>query len=613
MCGILGSVGFDISGNINTMMKILTKRGPDGNGLYEDKKNLITLVHTRLSIIDLTEYGSQPMEYGDYIITYNGEIYNYAEIKVELINLGHSFRTNSDTEVILAAYSEWNSNCLTRFRGMFAFAIWDKRNSLLFAARDRFGIKPFYYYMSSENIIFSSLLTVLMSSGVVPKVLNKKGLALYLQTGSFSGLNTIISNVFQLLPAHYLIFENNKLSIFQYWDIKKRSVKKETENPTYKEVTQEIRKKLIEAAAYHLVSDVPVGAFLSGGIDTSIVVGLMSQLNDKRLETFTVGFEKKNSFLNEFKFADITAKKFNTNHHEIIISDRDITNILDELLEAIDQPSLDGTNTFFVSKATSQFCKVAVSGLGADEIFGGYSHYRYSKFALDYLPKGILYSSAFLKIANVLPEKYKELISFLLRQPSMRPELIRNYGKTHNVLQKISDYDKWDMINILRNYYGRFINSEMDPIKQMSYIEINTYLVDTLLRDGDALSMHNGLEVRPLFLDHILASFVFNVNPGFKIRNGRKKNLLIDASTDLLSPEIIKRKKAGFELPLTYWLSTILKKEYLSLLNENSIHIITDQYRSYLINSFNVGNIDNLHWAIFILLKYIKKHSLIVD
>ncbi len=610
MCGIFGAIQVNVSGNLGDVLIGLQKRGPDGHGIYEDKDYLTTLVHTRLSIIDTTNAAAQPMEYGDLVITFNGEIYNYQELRNELGSLGYQFKTNSDTEVVLLSYHAWREKCLTRFRGMFAFGIWNKADQTFFAGRDYFGIKPFYYHRYEKGLIFSSLLTSLLATGIPGKKVNLTGMAIFLQSGSFSGDHTIVEQIQQLPAAHYLTLENGNLNIIRYWNIVEEAIK--TEQPTsYEQAVKEVRSLLEASAKYQLVADVPVGAFLSSGIDSCVTVGLMSKFAQTKLNTFTVGFEKKFNNLNELDGARLISKRFGTDHHELIVNDYLINEQIDDFIRVMDQPSIDGLNTYLISKETSRHTKVAVSGLGSDEIFGGYSHFVYAAIANQTFSKGIESITKLPAFVHKLPAKYKDMLYYLLSTPVARHRMIRNYGDSHPVVHKLKNIKFAEHKTIMDNYYDGYVPSELDAVQQLSLWEIHKYLSNTLLRDGDALSMSQALEVRPIFLDHRLASYVFGLKASYKVNFNSKKRVLVDACIDLLPPAIFTKKKTGFELPLTHWLKNNLQGEFLSILKgEAAANLFTETYRLYLEKSLQKGEVNNTHWAVFVALKFINFHKL---
>lgn len=610
MCGIFGAININISSKIPAVLKSLNRRGPDSHGLYQDDNFCTTLIHTRLSIIDTSNVSSQPMHYNNFVITFNGEIYNYKELKEELSLLGYNFKTKSDTEVLLAAYLEWEEKCLIRLRGMFAFGIWDKKNKTLFAARDYFGIKPLYYYRNGDGIIFSSLIKTLLESDIPNKKVNLKGVTIFLQTGSFTNNQTIIQDITQLPPAHYLKFKAGNLTIERYWNIVEESV---TFNKplNYGQALKDVRLKLEEAAHYHLVADVPIGVFLSGGIDSCVSTGLMSQLSSSRLKTFTIGFEKKFKEFNEIDQAKLISKRFNTEHHEIIINNSLINDSVNNFIAAIDQPSVDGFNTFLVSSETSKQTKVCVSGLGADEIFGGYPHFLYASIAKNEYLNYLKYAPFLSKILKQFPLKYRELFLYITSSPSDRHRMIRNYESLLPVAHKLKHIDEGNFKSIINEYYEVNITPDLDAVQQLSLWEIEQYLSNTLLRDADALSMSCGLELRPLFLDHKLASYVFGLKAEYKMKGFRKKRILLDSCKDILIPEVYKRKKQGFELPLTYWLKTNLKSEFLNLLSgEEALDLFTKEYIEYIKLSIKNDNLQKTHWAVYVLLKFIKFHAL---
>lgn len=611
MCGIFGAIRVDVSNNIETIVKSLQRRGPDGYGVYSDNDTSTTLIHTRLSIIDTSTSANQPMEYGDYVITFNGEIYNYKEIRKELIDKGYIFKTNSDTEVILVSYIEWGEKFLTKLRGMFSLGIWNKIDKTFFAARDYFGVKPFYYYTKNDGVIFSSLLTTLLATNIPSKKINLTGVAIYLQTGSFTGEHTIVENIQQLPPAHFLKMSDGIFEIKPYWNLNEE-IKKIKKPSNYNDAKKQLRNNLEESAQCQLVSDVPVGAFLSAGIDSSIAVGLLSKFSTTPINTFTVGFEKKHIALNELDGARLIANKFKTNHNELILKDNLIDESIEDYINAIDQPSIDGLNTYFISRETAKYTKVAVTGLGSDEVFGGYSHFLYASISDRLFSKGLIANVKMPNLFKSIPDRFKELIIYILSTSESRHTLIRNYGNLHPIINKLINLSEDEKSIILKQYYSGYTARGLDAIQELSWWEINKYLLNTLLRDGDALSMSQSLEVRPMFLDHKLVTYAYSLNSEYKVQWYRKKRILIDSCKDLLLPEIFNKKKTGFELPLKYWLNNNLKFDYLNLLeSKNASNLFSKKYLNYLKDCLQNNNLNNSHWSIYILLKFINTHSII--
>ena len=392
MCGITGIVGHQINNSnhhsgIKKMNHAIAHRGPDSEGIWNDEHCF--LGHRRLSIIDLSEAGNQPFFSQDarYIMVYNGELYNYKEIKLELQraeygskNLPYIFKTNTDTEVILAAFLSWGIDCVQRFNGMFAFAIWDTVEQKLTIARDRMGIKPLYYHFKNNVLLFGSEIRALIHSELIDKKINLKSVAEYIQYTTVHAPNTMIQDVFMLMPGHYAEFRvsSSEFRIQQYWNINEFAKPKNItykDELTYKETCTRVNELLTDSVERRLVADVPFGAFLSGGIDSSAIVGLMSKVSSGKVQTFNVSFDEGE--FSEAKYAKQIAEKFNTEHHEIKLTPSDFLKQLPEALNALDHPSGDGANSYIVSKATKKAgITMALSGLGGDELFAGYDIFK---------------------------------------------------------------------------------------------------------------------------------------------------------------------------------------------------------------------------------------------
>ena len=560
-------------------------RGPNDHGIYHDPSQQIYLGQTRLSIQDISTAGHQPMsdDSGRYWIVFNGEIYNFMDIRQELESKGHHFISKTDTEVILYGYREWGEAVVQRLRGMFAFAIYDRgaqfgpgpkgsqngdASPSLFLARDRFGIKPLYFYLTGDSLIFASEIKALLASGVVPALLDRQTLWDYLSYGSALQPRTFIQGVQALLPGHTAKIALNPLSInFQcYWDIAaatSQTAEHQQPSLTYTEAVTRVRQQLEEATRLHLIADVPVGAFLSGGIDSTAVVGLMSQYVRQPIKTFSIGFEHNHAPLNELRWARLAAARFNTDHHEVIITGQQVAQSWDRLVTAIDQPSHDGTNTFFVSEATKQGgVTVALSGLGGDELFAGYPHFRRISQANRLAPSGLPWAiDPLARLSGFLPGRLRLGLETLTATPQERLASIRRWHKDSAKQQIFSaaflaDFSPEPNTRDQLNTPGN-----LSPVAAVSYAEIQGYLRDTLLRDADVMSMAHSLELRPVLLDHKLAETVFSLPDSYKLDSGTGKRVFKDAVSDLLPQEIINRPKRGFEFPLNSWLSGVLYQQ----------------------------------------------------
>ena len=555
MCGIAGAFGVDNTDVVNAMTRAIAHRGPDDHGLFFDAAAGIALGHRRLSIIDISSCGHQPMAYagGRYQIVFNGEIYNFAALRQELEALGCAFESRSDTEVILAAYAAWGAQCVERFRGMFAFAIFDRERQLLVLARDRFGIKPLYFAKRNGVFLFASELKGLLASGLVEPRLDHEALWGYLSLGSMPQPRSALAGVTMLEPATSMIVRRDgTFESTRYWDVADASsrLRDDLRGIDAGSAAKRLRELLDEATRLHMIADVPVGAFLSGGIDSTAVVGLMSQASGQRIRTFSVGFDEATGVVDERRFARISAERFNTEHTEVVVNGNEVAEHFDDLVRAIDQPSLDGTNTFLVSRAAGKSLKVALSGLGGDELFAGYAHFRrfHRGAAWDrWLGSNTLRRRALRKVPGRFVHDRELLTATLPERFAMLRVLSSDAEKSQLVSRQFA-------ATSLAARYEPLMRNALDSVAQTSYVELRRYLVDTLLRDADAMAMASALEVRPVLLDHVVAEFAFALPAALKLNDRGNKAVLVDAVRDLLPPELLQREKTGFELPLQSWL-----------------------------------------------------------
>ncbi len=584
MCGINGILGIENPEKgklfLAKMNAKMAHRGPDDEGVYADAN--IALGQRRLSIIDLTSAGHQPMWSNDkrFCIVYNGELYNFKELKFDLERASrgsedkpYHFISTSDTEVILAAYSRWGKDCLSRFNGMYGFAIWDEQKKELFIARDRLGIKPIYYSISNQVLAFSSEIRSLLESDIVPRKLNADALTDYLRYQTVHAPQTMVKDVYMLLPGHYIIANFNEIKIQKYWDINQFTPSKAIDIP-YNKVCAKVNTLFEKAVERRLVADVPFGAFLSGGIDSSAVVGMMSKVSTSKVKTFSVVFEDEQ--FNEAKYARIIAHKFNTEHHEIKLTPTDFKNVLNDALLAMDHPSGDGPNTYVVSKATKNAgITMALSGLGGDELFAGYDIFNRT-LKLDKLkwisgiPGIALAAKLNLLIRpSVSAAKIAELLdlnslNFKNTYPLSRQVLLEEQIAK---LLKNKNKAKNSVAEIIKNIDAKSGNL----LSAVGIAEISTYMQNILLRDTDQMSMAHALEIRVPFLDYELVEYVIGLTDNYKIPVTPKK-LLIDSLGDMLPPEIVNRPKMGFTLPWKNWLKSDLRslcEENLTLLGQN--------------------------------------------
>ncbi|HXD92161.1 MAG TPA: asparagine synthase (glutamine-hydrolyzing), partial [Bacteroidia bacterium] len=576
MCGIAGIVSSKVAKDkaivaLQRMNNAIAHRGPDAEGTWND--NFAYLGHRRLSIIDLSDSGTQPLHSYDnrYVIIYNGELYNYKELRLQLQRAiqgtqeqPYFFKTQTDTEVVLAAYARWGAGCLQHFNGMFAFAIYDKQEKNIFIARDRMGIKPLYYSYQNNTLIFASELRAVLQSSLIEKKINQDALVDYLQYQTVHAPNTIVNEVKMLLPGHYLTIENNDLKICAYWQLEK-NINYASIGKSYEDICKDIRTLFYEAVERRLVADVPFGAFLSGGIDSSAIVGAMSKISSQQVKTFSVVFNE--SEFSESHYARIVSEKFKTDHHEIKLNPQDFLHQLPEALNAMDHPSGDGPNTYIVSKATKKAgITMALSGLGSDEIFCGYDIFKRSykleqQWWLNFVPRLLRVS-----VAAALTSFNKNIAAQKLAQILSKPQVNFNYAYplSRQVLLDKQIKQLLQRNDLPMNSVYRFLrlldfNDKNHRLSKYSIAEISTYMQNVLLRDTDQMSMASALEVRVPFLDYKLVEYVLGVSDKHKYPHTPKK-LLTDSLQDLLPSEIMNRKKMGFVLPWQLWMKNELKQ-----------------------------------------------------
>lgn len=563
MCGIAGIHGLEgLHDPISLgrrMTDAIAHRGPDAEGVVRLGNNV--LGHRRLSIIDLSAAGNQPFTSADgrYTIAYNGEIYNYRELRAQLPIT--AWRTGSDTEVLVEAYAHWGADCLQRLHGMFAFAVHDAATDELFIARDRMGIKPLYWWRDDQHLLFASELRALLATGLVPRRLNRAALADHLRYQTVHEPETIVQGVRMLEAGHCMRVSDQEVQVQRWYDLAK-SADRELERLPANAVLRGVHDRMSRSVEKRLVSDVPFGAFLSGGIDSSAVVGLMAQASDQPVHTFSVVFDEEE--YSEERFARIIAKKFSTEHTPIRMQPAEMLRLLPDALAAMDHPSADGLNTYVVSKVTKEAgITMALSGLGGDEVFAGYPLFArsialWNKRWMAQFPQGPRGLMARI-IAGAKPSVGGMRIGEFLRLPSFSIDdsypvarlalndhalagLLPPSGISANRVAAI-------MHGLIRDDRGH----ELPLLSQVSLGELRTYVLNILLRDADQMSMAHALEVRVPFLDHELVEYVLGVSDALKFPH-TPKQLLVSALGDLLPAEVVNRPKMGFTFPWDSWL-----------------------------------------------------------
>ena len=576
MCGIFGIIGLNApvpAELLERATQSLAHRGPDDGGTVilrgaPQQAIEVGLGNRRLAILDLSPQGHQPMNdpaTGNWIV-YNGEVYNFREVRAKLEREGLHFSSLSDTEVILKAYGRWGEQCLREFRGMFAFAIWDAQRQRLFAARDPMGVKPFYYCKSDQYLTFSSEVRTLLGTGLVPRRIDPVGLLSYLTFGSLH--DTLIEGVRSLPPGHYLIWDKGGVTQAEYWDLAGPELV--DGNTSRGQIESQLSDLLDESVRLQLVSDVPVGVFLSGGIDSSSLVGILSR-SGVRPSTFSIVFREAE--YSEAEYSRTIAHEFRTDHHEITVSQSDLLAAIAPAIHAMDLPTVDGVNTYFVSERTrAAGVKVALSGLGGDEMFAGYSSFRT-------VPRMERFAGAWGRMPGLLRQPLAGMFSALAPANDQNRKLIalsRNGGggivhpyflsrmlftpEQQNELmpqRKTNSAALQRAAKPLHESLDRALG--LDPVNRVSYLEARCYMLNTLLRDADFMSMAHGLEVRVPLIDHRLAQRVLALPGSWKLDAKTPKPLLVRALRGQLPDQIVHRQKRGFTLPFEHWLRDELR------------------------------------------------------
>jgi asparagine synthase (glutamine-hydrolysing) len=600
MCGICGIWGGTAGKEVHAMVSALHHRGPDDSGVLEDNK--VTLGATRLAILDTTTAAHQPFVSpdGQIAMVYNGELYNFREERSLLEKLGYSFRSTSDTEVVLRLYEHYGDDFLLRMRGMFALAIYDKRSDRLLLARDHFGIKPLLYASVHGRFIFGSEIKALLASGLIANEIDPISLRLLLTHGAIVQPRTILRDVKMLLPGHRLILERGQEPrIERYWSLRLNQHADLRAQP-YEEQVKTIRKALEESVRLQMVSDVSLGAFLSGGVDSSLLVALMAKNStEHRIRTFSVGFEAEGEHLDETDHAENTARFLGTDHSRVVVRGEDVRDRIGRIAFDLDQPTVDGVNSYFVSMHARRGVTVAISGTGGDELFGGYPWFEQMAF------EEMRHRAASWKSAA------KSLLTSVARQPAFDPLVplrggyrfgnwrtdggfLTRYYASNPMFEapwtaRLLAPDLRSAAQAGRSPY--YDLAGIDELQQGSVIErvtglcVRGYTANQLLRDIDASSMAHSLEVRVPFLDPVIADFALSLPDNAKIgidprsssdprrsyREAGTKLILLDVAKDLLPSGYDTRIKSGFSMPFNSWLKGPLRDVLLDTLSERTV------------------------------------------
>ncbi|HEY3637458.1 MAG TPA: asparagine synthase (glutamine-hydrolyzing) [Rhizomicrobium sp.] len=581
MCGIAGEVRFDggvSAPPLEAMSRAIRHRGPDDDGLWIEQRQRCGFGFRRLSIIDLSPLGHQPMIDPDTgnVIVFNGEIYNFQELRRECEQAGTIFRSRSDTEVILVLYRRFGPDCVRRLRGMFAIAIWDARKSELFLTRDRFGKKPLNYALTTNGLVFCSEIEPLSRHPAVSREQDMEALELYLQLLYVPAPRTIYKSIRKLPPAHWAIFSRAGLRCTQYWDLDYTQKIRIGEN----EALEAFKEKFTEAVRLRMISDVPLGALLSGGVDSSAVVAAMAKLSPVPIKTFSVGFEEER--FNELPYAEEVARRCGTEHHAQIVTE-DVETILPAIVRHYGEPYGDSSAipSFLVSRTARANVTVALNGDGGDELLGGYPRYRLSAMNLmsSRLFGSLVPAERLLGVGvdSAGDDGFIARASGRFTREFLRPEfasLIHYRGQWHDAARSEllgGRGNKQLVPHWRRQWLMRALEHARDPFDRMLYFDNHTYLPDDLLVKMDIASMHCSLEARSPLLDHELAEFCARLPLNLKLRNGTGKYLLKRLAAKSFGTEFVNRPKKGFAIPLGKWLRGKLRPQLEDILSDAAL------------------------------------------
>ena len=614
MCGIAGFVSKIFSkDDLINMTNSIQHRGPDAEGHYFNSEIGIGLGHRRLSIIDLSSAANQPMtsHCGRFIMVYNGEVYNYKEVANNLNIL--NWKTSSDSEVILEAFIKWGVDFVNELNGMFAIAIYDLKKNKLFLFRDRMGIKPMYYSKYGENLIFASELKAIKQLKKNKK-LNHSSIYAYLHLGYIPKNQTFYENIFKLNPGSYIEFSKNKYKETQYWFIENKIQNKTISD--FNSSKNQLKFLLQDSIKKRLISDVPIGTFLSGGTDSSIVSAVAQEVSNSPINTFSIGF--KEAKYNESEHAKKVANHLGTNHYEFILTQEEALIELENIMEHFDEPFADSSAlpTMLVSKMAKKYVTVCLSGDGGDELFMGYGAYNWAK-----------------RFSNPLLWRSRKTISLLLSKASKnyfkRAGLVFNSPKenlkSHIFSQEQLFFSEIELYKLLKSKcvkknntineinIEKKLNRELNLNEKQAFFDLNNYLVDDLLVKVDRSSMYSSLEARVPLLDHRIIEFALNINEDLKIKNGTQKYLLKELTFDYIPKEIMERPKWGFSIPLENWLKTDLYYLIEKYLNKSAIeqtNFLNYQYVNEILLRFSKGEnyLYNRLWSLINLQKFMLNH-----
>lgn len=626
MCGIAGGFALKPEGKkyisgISRAISCISHRGPDGEGIFVDE--MVALGHRRLSIIDTSSAANQPMFSRDkrYIIIFNGEIFNYKELQSKYFK-DHSFVTTSDTEVFLELFIKIGADAFRELRGFFAAAIYDSLNGEVFLARDRFGKKPVHVYCNEDVLLFASELKALLSFGI-PKEVNWSVLPYYFQLNYIPQPLSILKGVQKLLPGHYLKISKSRVEDVAYYELKLR--KQDYSSLSYQEAQKKLVGLMDDATRLRLISDVPLGAFLSGGIDSSAVVAMAAR-HQQQLKTFSIGY-KDNPFFDETKYAELVAKKYNTQHTVFRLGNNDFLEHIDDVLNYMDEPFADSSSipTFILSKHTRKHVTVALSGDGGDEVFAGYNKYKAEWNVMQpSIKKGLV--KGLKPLWKILPKSRNNKLTNAIRQLHRFAE-----GASLSAEDRYWHWASMMPAETTSSLFAKEFTSNLNGRKMLNEIfhwsisgkdlnevllaDMNLVLVGDMLVKVDMMSMANSLEIRSPFLDSEVVEFAFGLPESYKINGQMKKRIVQDAFRDLLPAELYNRPKKGFDIPLLNW----FRKELWSKINDDLLadnfikeqNIFDVNFISQLKRILHSSNPEDSHetiWALIVFQHWWKKY-----
>jgi asparagine synthase (glutamine-hydrolysing) len=572
MCGICGKLNFDQNSNVDpalvrSMLDTIRHRGPDDEGVYAATQ--VGLGHRRLSIIDLST-GHQPLsnEDGTIWIVFNGEIYNYQELRPFLLSKGHTFKTQTDTEVIVHLYEELGPQCLEKLRGMFAFAIWDEKSNTLFLARDRVGIKPLYFCLTEKSLVFASEIKAILADPAVDRAISPEVIDRFLTFRYLPGEETLFKGISKLAPGYYLIAKDGRAEIRQYWDL---SFSKPAESPSRKEAEKQLIELLAETVQQHMIADVPVGVLLSGGVDSTAVLSFAVEGTDKEVSSYTVGFSDR-GFADERPYARLAAETFRTRHHDMTISATDFAAFMPRYVWHMEEPVCEppAIALYYVSKLARNYVKVLLSGEGGDEAFAGYGNYR-NLLWLERLKRGpsplngalvwglslfnLMFHSP--RVARYIPLMKALFPNYYYSRTSNPYRFAANGKRKLYSADFARTIDPEHTVEPIRRLQGRVRKHNI--LDAMLYIDTKSWLPDDLLIKADKMTMANSLELRVPLLDHKVLEFAAALPPNLKVRRFTTKYLAKRALGRRVPKPILYRRKAGFPVPYDSWLRKDLR------------------------------------------------------